>query len=84
MARLGTIHYAKLENSPRLQRLRDYLADGEWRTTLDIIVNAAVCAVNSAVCELRMNGYTIECRAVKGGGGIYEYRLVNGPEREAA
>jgi len=54
---------AKVENSPRLQRVRDYLAkDGLWHTTKDIIYSANVCAVNSCIAELKdpRNGYKIE------------------------
>lgn len=70
---MGIIHAARLDRSPRLQRLRDYLRDGQWHTTLDIIAGAQVCAVNSAVCELRCNGLDVQSRAV---GRVWEYRMV--------
>lgn len=54
------IHYARIENSERLQRLRDYLADGKWHSTRDIVRGAEVCAVSSAVCELRRNNIAVE------------------------
>ena len=57
----GTIHYARYEKSVRLQRMLDYLMDGQRHTTLDIILGADVCAVNSAACELRENGFDIPC-----------------------
>lgn len=69
------IHYAQLEHSPRLQRLNAYLLEqnGRWRTTRDIIVGANICAVNTAVDELRCNGVAVDCRCA--GRGRYEYRL---------
>lgn len=56
---LGTIHYARYERSVRLQRLLEFLYDGQWHTTLEIIHGADVCAVSSAVCELRENGFGV-------------------------
>ncbi|MCX8016637.1 MAG: hypothetical protein N2690_01850 [Rhodocyclaceae bacterium] len=55
---------ARLERSARLQRVAELLADGRWYSTLDIIVGAGVCAVNSCIAELRQNGIPIECRRV--------------------
>lgn len=55
-------HFAKIENSDRLKRVFDYLTDGQWHTTRDIIEGAHVCAVNSCVDEIRANGFTIECK----------------------
>jgi len=70
--RMGAIHAARLSESPRLQRLAEVLADGEWRSTRDLFMQADICAVNSAVAELRANGIGVECRCV--GRGRYEYR----------
>lgn len=67
------MHYARVENSERLQRIVALLSDGEWHTTLDIIINAGVCAVSAAISEIRRNGYTVECRPM--GRGRYEYLL---------
>ncbi len=54
-----------------------------WRpmrhNTLDILIGAGVCAVNSCVSELRANGLTIECRRV--GRERFEYRLTGGIPR---
>lgn len=55
------IHFARFEESERLQRLLDYLLDGTQRTTREIIQGAGICAVNSAACELRMNGFDVRC-----------------------
>jgi hypothetical protein len=63
---------ARLENSPRLQRVAELLSDGRWYSTLDIIVGAGVCAVNSCVAELRANGIPVDCRRV--GKDRFEYR----------
>lgn len=67
------MHAARLEKSERLQRVAALLADGQWHSTLDIVIGAGVCAVNSCVAELRANGYAIACRRV--GKERYEYRL---------
>lgn len=56
------IHFARLENSARLQRVKAYLQDGLEHSTQCIITNAKVCAVNSAIDELRANGFSITCR----------------------
>ena len=52
---------ARLETSARLQRVHDLLADGQVYTTLDIVIAAGVCAVNSCIAELRANGASIVC-----------------------
>jgi len=52
---------ARIDNSPRLQRVDKLLATGQKLTTLDIINQAQVCAVNSCVAELRANGRDIKC-----------------------
>jgi biotin operon repressor len=63
---------ARIETSPRLQRVRDLLADGREYSTLDIVIGASVCAVNSCIAELRANGYAITCRRA---GDIWFYRM---------
>lgn len=69
------MHAARIDRSARLQRVAELLADGRWYSTLDIVVGAGVCAVNSCIAELRANGLRIECRRV--GKDRYEYRLVD-------
>lgn len=71
----GMIHYAKLAGSARLQKVLRHLSDGQPHTTLDIIQATGMCAINSIVTELRMNGIRIKCNAVKGFRGRYEYTL---------
>jgi hypothetical protein len=63
---------ARLERSARLQRVLRLLQDGYWHSTLSIIGNANVCAVNSCIAELRANGQHIEC---KRRGDTWVYRL---------
>ncbi len=58
----ATMHAARLEKSPRLQRVLEVLSDGQAHTTYEIVQQAQVCAVNSIVAELRQNGYSIDCR----------------------
>ena len=75
-----SIHYAKIDTSPRLQRLLQCLESqpkesGGWVTTRSIINQADICAVNSAISELRRNGYEIESRKSREHGSAWEYRL---------
>lgn len=56
---------ARLERSPRLQRVHALLSDGIERSTSEIITGAHVCAVNSCVAELRDNGFEIDCRQIR-------------------
>ena len=68
-----SLHAARLDHSPRLQRVLALLGDGQWRGTREIVMAAEVMAVNSAISELRANQIDVECRCV--GRGRYEYRL---------
>lgn len=61
MAGNGSIRYAAYAKSDRLQRLLAFMLDGKEHSTLDIIQGAEICAVNSAACELRMNGFSCFC-----------------------
>lgn len=72
---------ASIARSARLQRVADLLADGRDHTTLDIVQGAGVCAVNSAIAELRWNGYSIECRRA---GEVWLYRLLAHPKQAEA
>lgn len=56
------MHAARLSKSDRLQRVNDLLADGREYSTMEIILLANVCAVNSIASELRHNGVDIRCR----------------------
>ena len=71
------MHAARMNRSPRLQRVHALLADGRWHSTREIMAGAHVCAVNSCVAELRVNGLSIECRQEKvGAERLFYYRLV--------
>ena len=68
---------AKLEKSPRLQRVRDFICDGREYSTLQIVLGARVCAVNSCIAELRLNGLEIRCRSImQEGQRIWYYQAV--------
>jgi len=67
-----SVHNAKLENSNRLQRVYSLLQSGP-KTTMQIIQEAGVCAVNSIISELRVNGITIHCECIRK--GVYKYSL---------
>ncbi|MCK4306443.1 MAG: hypothetical protein KAY24_19535 [Candidatus Eisenbacteria sp.] len=67
------IHYAKLETSPRLQRMLKLLCTGERFTTRDIVMQAEIMAVGTAASELRANGIQVQCKAE--GQGRYVYWL---------
>lgn len=66
-------HAAKIETSDRLQKVLNVLQDRKWHSTLDIMHQTYLCAVGSAISELRANGVSVECRCA--GKGRYEYRL---------
>ena len=68
---------AKLDESPRLQRVRRLLSDGQEYSTRDIVIGAHVCAVNSIISELRANGLDISCRQVRApcGERVWLYKL---------
>jgi hypothetical protein len=71
--RTGRIHYARIENSPRLQRLDRFLQDGNWHSTREVMRGADVCAVNTAVDELRENGRDVRCERR---GRYWYYRML--------
>lgn len=61
MKTTGSIHFARYEESPRLQRVLAFMLHGQPRTGLDIILGAQVTAVSAAADELRENGFDMEC-----------------------
>ena len=65
---------AQIANSKRLQRVDALLADGREYSTMEIIELCDVCAVNSIVSELRLNGRNIDCRQHK---RLFYYRRVD-------
>ena len=58
-------------DSPRLQHVLSVLGDGLEHSTLEIVTEAHVRAVNSAVAELRDNGVSINCERR---GDVWIYR----------
>jgi hypothetical protein len=65
---------ASIKSSKRLQRVDSLLSDFVPRSTMQIIQEASVCAVNSIIAELRANGRTIKCHRHE---GIYYYRRLS-------
>lgn len=72
----GEIHYAKLENSERLQELKRLLLRGP-HTTLQILEQTEhVRAVSPAITELRKNGVPVNCKCLRR--GVFEYSIPEG------
>lgn len=65
-------HYAVLSKSDRLKKLLKCLSDRKWHSTLELMKRTSLCAIGSAMSELRANNIEIETRCV--GQGKYEYR----------
>jgi hypothetical protein len=80
------MHYARLDRSPRLQRLLSLLSSGAHYTTREVIVATGICAVNSAASELRRNDVDVQC-VFRGltdtGERVYEYYLPGGGDDAA-
>lgn len=74
------MHNAKLENSDRLRRVYNALLAGP-KTTLQLIREAQVCAVNSIVAELKAppNNIPIVYKCLRR--GIFEYSITEGQLR---
>lgn len=66
------MHSATIDTSDRLMRVYNCLQSGP-KTTMEIIREAEVCAVNSIVSELRANGIKITCQCLSK--GIFQYSL---------
>lgn len=76
------MHHATLKSSPRLQRaLRALQAANGEISTMELIKEAGICAVNSVIAELRANGAEINCRQeVKDGQRRFYYTLLKAPK----
>lgn len=76
--KMGRIHAARVEKSPRLKRVLGFLIlkQAAGATTREIMLGADVCAVNSCVAELREAGYEINCEMEAK--GRFRYKLLNG------
>lgn len=68
-------------HSPRLRAALAVLRDGRPHSTMEIVQEAGVCAVNSVVAELRHHGAEIACqhRHVDGRRTFY-YTMTKGPK----
>ncbi len=64
---------ARLARSARLRRVHALLLDWQPHSTLEIINQAQVCAVNSVIAELRQNGMQINCNRQ---GDVWYYQAV--------
>lgn len=64
----------KLETSDRLQKLFTAIKDRKWHSTYELMLKTRLCAVGSAISELRRNDIIIDCRCV--GQGKYEYKYM--------
>lgn len=67
-------HAANIETSERLQKVLHFLSDYNWHSTFEIMKATQLCAVGSAISEIRHNGYEIDCKCV--GHGLFEYKLI--------
>lgn len=74
------MHAARIEDSPRLQKVLEFLRHKRAATTFEIIQGCNVCAVNSIIAELRANGYNVTCSAVPKQRGVYRYELIEGDQ----
>ncbi len=76
---MATIHFARLDKSPRLQRaiakLREFpggLTTKQWQS------RANLCNAHTCAAELKAQGYRIECHYEgrgAGGSSIFRYEL---------
>lgn len=75
------VTHPALKRSSRLRRVYRLLADGDEHSTLEIVTQARVLAVNSAANDLRKRGIGVTCRRTKTREGhtIYLYRLADPP-----
>ena len=76
----GTIHFARLSASPRLQRFRDYLLKkgNDGATGLELVAETQTLNPHTSAAELRANGIRVECDYQKtqdNGAKIYRYFL---------
>ena len=77
-------HYARVEGSPRLQRVLGVLMDRQWHSTRDISLKADCYSVGASIQELRdeRNGCVIETQHhIDGHRSRWEYRMTYCPER---
>ncbi len=75
------MHSARLDRSPRLQRLLAALKTRDELTSMELLVEARIVGLSAAVSELRANGAIVDCRQTTRAGGepVWLYRLVAEP-----
>lgn len=73
-------HAAKVDKSPRLQRLVEYLKEAgrHGATSWELMIGCDLVAVSTCISELRWQGYQIETRyeGEHEGRKVYRYRLI--------
>ncbi len=72
-------HHARLESSPRLQRLFKALKRGQWRSLPVLVKLVRTYNVGTTVAELRSNGFDVKHRyhgKTKSRASKSQYRLV--------
>lgn len=74
-------HYAKLETSPRLQKLYGFLQERGTvgATSMEIVAHCAIVNPGCSVSELAKNGIIIECKpdgVTEGGQRKFRYTFV--------
>ena len=73
-------HAAKVDHSPRLQRLIRYLQGSGRRgaTSRELMQACSLVAVSTCIAELRWQGIQVETtyEGERGGRKIYRYRLI--------
>lgn len=80
------IHFAKMENSRRLQEVHRILADGHWHSGLSISKITNSMATHTDIAEIRANGIRVEQRyngKTPNGRRISEYRMETKPRQLA-
>lgn len=74
------MHSARLEDSPRLQRVLAALKRLDDPTSLELLAESRVVGLSAAVSELRDNGAVIKCwSAQRDGRRVWLYRLLAEP-----
>jgi len=69
----GKMHAGNLATSKRLKSTLQFLANGEWRSTLEISCFTGSMAVHSDIQGLRSNGIAVKSKCSKG--RIWRYRV---------
>lgn len=62
----------------QLERVRDFMADGAWRTLGEIegLTGAPQASASARLRDLRALGHTVQRRRTAPGSGLWEYRVL--------